>query len=185
LVDTPPAPSAPTGSPSGRRARQTAWDMLFSLAVLVAIVGVIVALRQPGGRPVHVIDPNPAYSGARSVAQFDVRTPHGLPRGWRATSARTRSDGGHVTLAVGFVTPGGQYAQLVEGDAPRDQLLVRELSAGARPTGSQPVAGRTWERLSGFRPGDRAIARTEGTVTYLVHGSASFHELGVLAAALN
>lgn len=168
------------------RRRPGLLDMVISLALVVAIIAVVLLVqRRTGGPAINVIDPSPAYAGARNVAAYQVRTPEGLPAGWRPTSARTdRPEPGRLTLRVGFVTPQGEYAQLVESDLPRDRLLAAELGAGARPSGPVAVGAQTWQRFPAPRSGDRAIVRSDGAVTYLVSGSAGLEELRVLAAAL-
>lgn len=159
--------------------------MVLSLAVIVGIVAVVLLFQERGGPAVKTVDPAPVYAGARHVAAFTVRTPAGLPKGWRPTSARTeRSDSGRVTLRVGFVTPAGRFAQLVESDRPRGQVLGRELSPGVQPTGSVPVGAAVWQRFPGGQAGDHAIATTQGSVTFVVSGNAGLGELEVLAESL-
>jgi len=160
-------------------------DMAISLGVLLAIIGVVLFVQQRGGKAINVIDPSSAYAGARNVATYQVRTPQSLPSGWRPTSARTeRPAAGRLTLQVGFVTPKGEYAQLVESDLPRAQLIAAELAADAQPGGLVLVGSETWQQFPAPRRGDRAIVRTEGAVTFVVSGSAGLDELRVLAAAL-
>lgn len=173
-----------TGQPV-RRA-QGVIDMVLSLVLLLAIIAVVLSLQhRGGGKAITVIDPSSAYAGARNVAAYPVRTPQGLPAQWRPTSARTqRPETGRLTLRVGFVTPKGEYAQLVESDLPRDRLLGTELSPGARPSGSVLVGARAWQEFPPRRSGDRVIVRTDRGVTYLVSGSADLDELRILAASL-
>ncbi len=174
--------AAPT---AGRRARQSLRDMALSLAVILGIVAVVLLFQERGGRAVKAVDTAPVYAGARHVAAFPVRTPAGLPTGWRPTSARIeRSDSGRVTLRVGFVTPAGRYAQLVEADLSRGQLLGQELAAGVRPVGSVRVGATTWQRFPGAQAGDSAIVTTEKGVTFIVSGSAGLGELEMLAESL-
>ena len=173
------APVRPARRPPGLR------DMVVSLGVLLMIIGVVLMFQHRGGKAITVIDPSSAYAGARNGAAYQVRTPQGLPAGWRPTSARTeRPESGRLTLRVGFVTPKGEYAQLVESDLPRDRLLSTELSAGVRPSGSVLVGDQAWQEFPAPRQGDRAIVRTDGSVTYVVSGSAGLDELRVLAASL-
>ncbi|PZS27285.1 MAG: hypothetical protein DLM59_16740, partial [Pseudonocardiales bacterium] len=149
-------------APARRRSRQTARDMILSLTVILVIVGIVVAFQQRGGQRVRVIDPSDTYAGARASASYPVRVPH-LPGAWRPTSATNQTaEGGRLTLRLGFLTPQGQYAQLVESDLQRNVILGRELSPGARPTGTLLVNGVSWDRLPAKKHGDRAIARTDG-----------------------
>lgn len=167
------------------RRRPGLADMAISLGLLLAIIGVVLFVQQREDKAIKVIDPSSAYAGARNVATYQVLTPQGLPSGWRPTSARTeRPETGRLTLHVGFVTPKGEYAQLVESDLPRDQLLAAELAEGAQPSGSVLVGSETWQQFPAPRKGDRAIVRTEGAVTFVVSGSAELDELKALAASL-
>jgi len=170
---------------TARRARQTVRDMVLSIALIMAIVGVVLLFQHRSGRGVPTIDPSSAYAGARNAASYPVLVPR-LPATWRPTSARTqRSEDGHLTLRVGFLTPRAQYAGLVESDRPAASLLGQELSPGVRPAGQLTIDGRQWQRLPAPRAGDRAIARTQDGVTYLVTGSAGLAELQTLAGSLS
>ncbi|MEP6697691.1 MAG: DUF4245 domain-containing protein [Pseudonocardiales bacterium] len=171
-------------SPARRRAQHSARDMVLSLAVILLIVGAVVAFQQRGGRRVAVIDPTQAYTSARSAGSYPVRVPQ-VPRGWRPTSATTQTaGGGRLTLRVGFLTPRDQYAQLVESDLARQAVLNREAAPDARPTGTVLVGIVAWDRIPARKQGDRALALTAAGVTYLVYGSASYAELAVLAGSL-
>jgi len=173
------APGAARG-----RGRQSLRDMMLSITVIMAIVGVVVIFQQRGAQRLNVIDPTSVYAGARNAATYPVRTPH-LPSSWRVTSARTQpSADGRLTLRVGLLTPKGQYAGLVESDQPPADLLGHELSPDVRTLGVVTVEGVPWQRLPAPQKGDRAIARTLGRVTYLVSGSAGLPELEVLAGSL-
>jgi len=173
-----------TTTATERRMRQGAIDMILSLAVILVIVGIVVAFQQRGGQAVHVIDPSDTYAGARSAASYPVRVPD-LPDGWRATSATNQTgEGGRLTMRVGFLTPSGQYAQLVESDLERAVILNRDVSAGARPIGTLLVGAVPWDKLPAKKPGDRALALTAAGVTYVVYGSASYAELSTLAGSL-
>lgn len=90
-----------------------------------------------------------------------------------------------MSLRVGFVTPKGQFAQLVESDLPSSELLAAELGAGVRPNGTVQVGSTVWRQFPAPRDGDRAIALADGRVTYLVFGSAGLDEQRVLAASLH
>lgn len=176
--------ATPSAAPPARR-RPGLVDMAISLGLLLAIIGVVLFVQQRDDKAIKVIDPSGAYAGARNVATYEVRTPQGLPSGWRPTSARTeRPAAGRLTLRVGFVTPAGEYAQLVESDLPRDQLITAELAEGAAPRGSVMVGSDTWQQFPAPRKGDRVIVRTEGAVTFVISGSAGLDELKILAASL-
>ncbi len=170
-------------APAGVRGRKSLRDMVLSLGVVLAVVGIVVAFEHRGGPGIRVIDPAQTYAGARNVAAYPVLLPH-LPAGWRATSATNEESEGRLTMRVGWVTPTGQYAQLVESDRPAVEVFDRWLSPGLRPAGSVDVGGVPWQRLPAPQKGDLAIARTGGKVTYLVSGSAGLPELQTLAGSL-
>ena len=175
--------TAATAQPARRRGG--ILDMALSLGLLLAIIGIVLFVQQRDDKAIKVIDPASAYAGARNVASYEVRTPQALPARWRPTSARTqRPAAGRVSLRVGFVTPEGEYAQLVESDLPRNQLIAAELGDDALPRGSVTVGSDMWQQFPARRDGDRAIVRTDGAVTFIVSGSASLTELKVLAASL-
>lgn len=160
--------------------------MAISLGLLLAVIGVVLFVQQrDSGEAVKVVDPSSAYAGARNVAAYQVRTPQGLPARWRPTSARTeRPEAGRLTLHVGFVTPEGEYAQLVESDLPRERLLAAELPVGAQPSGTVMVGSEQWQQFPSRRSGDRTIVRTDEGITFVVSGSAGLDELKIVAASL-
>lgn len=131
--------------------------------------------------PVREIDPGPSIAYAASIADFDVLAAGALPQGWRATSVRVEpaTDGGPVGLAVGYVTPSEEFAQVVHSSVSQVQLLTDVLGEGY-------AEGVAVDGFRGFRTadGEQALVRSAGNATVIVTGSASPEELGVLAAAL-
>jgi hypothetical protein len=170
---------------SRARGRKTVGDMVRSLAVVLVVVGVIVALNiaeQPDP-VVRDVDYPAAVALARQRATYDVLGPDPVPAGWRVSSARTERDGSGVAWHVGLVTRDGEYAAVEQTDGDR-RVFVDHFVPGARATGSERVAGRTWTRRSGGSNGDRALVLRSGGVTTLVTGSASWAELRTLAESL-
>lgn len=183
---TEPPTETPAVPPRARaRGRETVGDMARSMAVVLVLVGVVVAfnvVEQPDP-VVREIDYTDAFAQARQEASYDVLAPQPLPAGWRATSARTRPDGDAVTWHLGLVTRSGNYAGVEQTDG-RPAGFVRQFASGARPAGTVAIVGAPWRRLDGGEPEERALVRTDDGVTTVVAGSAGWDDLVRLAASL-
>ena len=167
------------------RGRKTVADMVRSLAVVLVLVGIIVALNvaeQPDP-VVQDVDYAAAVAQARTQATYDVLGPDPVPDGWRVSSARTEADGTGVAWHVGLVTGRDEYAALEQTDGDQ-RTFVDHFVPGSRARGTVQVGGRTWTRRDGGSTQDRALVEVSGGVTTLVTGSASWSELRTLAASL-
>lgn len=174
----------PTGRPNARL-RQTLWDMVRSMALVLAVVGVLLLVTwRPQPEAVKVIDVTPAVTLASMQAAFDVAVPSALADGWRPTSARwepTEESRPEPVLHIGYVTPSDEYAQVSQSTADGARYLAEQTADGAQ-TGQTLVGGRpfqTWE--SDDR---RSLVSTQDGVTLIVSGTASWEELSVLASSL-
>ena len=180
---TEPAMTPPPKRPRGR---ETAGDMVRSLAAVLVLVGAIVAFSlvdQPDA-VVPDIDLADAVAQAREQTRYDVLAPAPLPTGWRVTSARTvPEDGGVVAWHLGLVTKSGDYAAVEQTDGERAGF-VEEFTGAARPAGTIEIAGVTWRRLGDGDPEERALVRGEDGVTTMVAGSAPWGDLEQLASLL-
>lgn len=181
-TETAPAPDP---APSRRRGRETAADMVRSLLVVLVLVFVVVALNaQPEpDAEVRRIDYSGALDQARDRAPYDVLAPVGLPRAWRATSARTGRAGDAFTWHIGFVTPRGDYAALEQSDGGPEGFLDH-LVGDADAAGTVRIGGVSWRRLEGGEHAPRALVLDAEPVTTVVAGGATWRELRALAAAL-
>jgi hypothetical protein len=189
--EIPPGATTVTQQPPAvdRMGRFTPANMLRSLLPLVLICLLIVgvmALRQNPEDPVREVDTSNAERVSAELASYELLVPRGLPEGWRPTSVRTNagsaSTGDPITLQIGWLTPGGEYAGYVVSDAPDTEALTDVLE-DATPEGEEQVDGETWQRITTER-GEAALTRTEGTATLAVTGSASDEELATLAGSL-
>jgi Protein of unknown function (DUF4245) len=160
--------------------------MVISLLVLLVPVALAVLVYRvvlDGDKPV-VVDPASALSEARATRAFPVAEPTGLDSGWRTVSARYQRGADGDLLRLGYLTPGGDGVQLVQGNVPAERLLPRELTGKARPDGQLDVTGATWQRYLA-RPGERALVLLESTRTVIVIGSAAESDLRALAGAVS
>src|SRR5262245_53115763 len=100
---------------------------LSLLVLLVPIFVLLTAYRCLGGESPTVANPSSAYDTARAAKLFPVSEPTGLPKGWQSvSSAFQRGDAGAV-LRVGFRSPGGGTAQLIESNVNAEALVHGEL----------------------------------------------------------
>lgn len=188
----PTAPAAAAGekpAPPARkekaRSERSPKDMALSLLVLLVPIALLVAFYRGflGGDEPVTVDPAPAFEQARAANAFPVAEPRGLGSDWRTVSARYQTETGAGTLRIGYVTPEGRGAQLVESNVPAEKLLPAELSGG-QPQGPADLPGGTsWQRYTA-RGNEQALVLLEPNRTVLVVGDAGEAELRELATAL-
>ncbi|WP_433285153.1 DUF4245 family protein [Micromonospora sp. CA-244673] len=188
----PTAPAADAGekpAPPARkekaRSERSPKDMALSLLVLLVPIALLVAFYRGflGGDEPVTVDPAPAFEQARAANAFPVAEPRGLGSDWRTVSARYQTETGAGTLRIGYVTPEGRGAQLVESNVPAEKLLPAELSGG-QPQGPADLPGGTsWQRYTA-RGNEQALVLLEPNRTVLVVGDAGEAELRELATAL-
>jgi hypothetical protein len=157
----------------------------MALSLLVLLVPIVVLLgvyRFLGGESPTVVDPSSAYADARAAHAFPVAEPS-VPAGWKPVSSVFRRGDAGAVLRVGFSSPTGGTAQLVESNVPAGALLAAELGAGARDQGVVTLDGQAWRRYTASK-GDRALVLGQPDRTIIVMGGASDAELSRLAAAL-
>lgn len=173
----------------GRRGFESVGDMVRSLGLVLAVVAVllVITIRSPG-QEVRVVDYAQTLRLAGAGAPFPLLDAVGLPEGWRATSAyydppqRTGLPG-VVRWHVGWLTPSGEYAALEQGNGTAADLLEEQLGE-SDPTGASTVGTQTWQRHEGSS-GRRALLRSSGGVVTVVHGTAGWPDLELLAASLS
>ncbi|WBB64979.1 DUF4245 domain-containing protein [Micromonospora sp. WMMD812] len=181
-VDSPTPPAAV----DARRSERSPKDMAISLLVLLIPIALLLAFYRGflGGDEANTVDPAPAVEQARAANAFPVSQPADLGSGWRTVSASYRSVDGGANLRIGYVTPEGQGAQLVQSNVPAEQLLPAELTDRAQPQGQADLAGRNWQRYTA-RENEQALVLLEPGRTVIVVGDAREAELRQLAAALS
>jgi Protein of unknown function (DUF4245) len=175
-------PAIPAGA--SRRLGRTPRDMALSLLVLLVPIFVLVGVyRFLGGESPTVVDPSSAYDDARAAHVFPVAEPS-LPPGWQPVSSTFgRGDAGAV-LRVGFRSPHGGTAQLVESNVTAGALVSSELGPGAQDDRDATVAGQQWQRYTAAK-GDHAYVLSQPDRTVIVMGRAADAELTQLAGAVH
>lgn len=179
--------AAPAGTPvevveEGRSTRSPK-DMAMSLLVLLIPIALLMGFSRfiLGGEEPNVVDPTEAVAQART-AGLAVREPVDLSTEWRTLTARSRSEEAGVTLRVGYLSPDGEGVQVVQSNAPADQLLRTELTDSAKPQGQVVLADETWQLYSARR-NEQAYVLLTPELTVVVVGSAPDAELRELAQA--
>jgi hypothetical protein len=177
------SPAVPAPAPARRRG--TGRDMLISLGVLLVPVLIAVGVWQYLGSDhrVNTVDPAPVVAQARQAGKFTVAAPSGLPKGWQPTSAANAVDGGTLTLRIGYVTPSGGFAQLIESNQDSGTLIPANLPKAAQPSGTETVANQPWSEYSSDK--GRALALLQPSRTILIIAQAPASELTALAASLH
>jgi hypothetical protein len=175
---------APPARKDKARSDRSPRDMALSLAVLLIPIALLLAFYRGflGGDEPATVDPAPAVEQARAAGAFPVSRPEGLGDGWRTVSARYQTGAGGATLRIGYLTPEGRAAQLVESSVPADQLLPAELKGG-QPQGRANLPNGTWQRYTA-RDNEQALVLLEPNRTVIVVGDARENELRRLATAL-
>lgn len=176
-----PGALRPTGRPNARLG-QTVRDMVLSLAVVLAVIGVILLITwRPAPDPVRVVDPTMTLALARAQADYPVLYPADLDVTWRPTSARweiTPASAPDPAWHVGFVTPDDAYAQLGQSST-QDPSYVEDQVGAADPSGE-------WEGWLRYDSAEqRALVRVQDGVTVVVSGTAPWPTLQVLAERLS
>lgn len=176
---------APPAGADTTRSERSPKDMAISLLVLLVPIALLLAFYRGflGGDQATVVDPAPALDSAQAAAAFPVSQPQGLDAGWRTVRAdfRTVEDGS--TLRLGYLSPEGRGAQIVQSSVPPELLLPTELTDQGQPQGRTDLAGRTWQRYTA-RGNEQAFVLLEPDRTVIVVGDARDTELRELAGAL-
>jgi Protein of unknown function (DUF4245) len=174
----------PTGRPNARL-RQTAWDMVRSMAVVLVVVFVIVLLAwRPEPEAVRVVETGPTIALAAREAQFPLVAPAGLSEQWRSTSVRwepTEESRSERVLHIGYVTPADGYAQVSVAPVVDATYLDEQTGEGV-PTGTQALGDATWQRWETDER--RSLVLVDGSTATVVSGTAAWDELIVLAESL-
>ncbi|MEH1097625.1 DUF4245 domain-containing protein [Micromonospora sp. CPCC 205561] len=176
---------APVPAADTRKSERSPKDMAISLLVLLIPIALLFAFHRGflGGDQPVTVDPAPAVESARAANAFPVSEPAELGDAWRTVSANFQTAEGGSTLRLGYLTPEGRGAQLVQSSVPPERLLPTELTAEGRPQGQTELGGRTWQRYTA-RGNEQALVLLEPDRTVIVVGDARDNELRHLAGAI-
>ncbi|MFG3703821.1 DUF4245 domain-containing protein [Micromonospora sp. NPDC047670] len=176
---------APPPAVDARKSERSPKDMALSLLILLVPIALLLAFHRGflGGDQPVTVDPAPAVESARAANAFPVSEPVELGDGWQTVSANFQTVEGGASLRLGYVTPEGRGAQLVQSSVPPERLLPTELTAEGQPQGQTDLGGRTWQRYTG-RPNEQALVLLEPNRTVIVVGDARDNELRHLAGSI-
>jgi hypothetical protein len=170
------------------RGRETAWDMVLSMAAVIATVGVIMLLAwRPQEEVKQLVDYETAVSSAVIAQTWPISIPETVPMGYQATSARLEPESygetGDIRWILGFQTQAGEYVSLWQSDGPIGRV-VSVATNNANCGSSQSINGVTWQKCEIDKPLTRAFVKTEGDLTSIVSGTAEWDELLRFAESL-
>jgi hypothetical protein len=146
-----------------RRGRETALDMVRTLALVFAVVLPLWFFGQasPGdSKRIRPVDPAAAY--AAFVADTHGPVPSSTPPRWTCT-VREYSTGG--VLRVGYVL----HDSYVEFSGARGTAFLVDATGNASRVGSLDVGGTAWESWKNAS-GAQSLVLRRGDVTVLVGG---------------
>ncbi|WP_443055671.1 DUF4245 domain-containing protein [Streptomyces sp. NBC_00690] len=168
---------------AGMRGKQTVRDMVLSMVVIGAVVGVtyIFIPRDDTKDPIKRVDYSIELVTAQRAAPYPVVAPQGLPKAWKPTSVTyNRSDSNAWHL--GFLDPKREYVAVEQSTAPFKKYVGR-VTHHAEDTGrTRQVNGESWQIWEG--PKYDALVRAGKGATTVVTGTAPFDRLAEMAAAL-
>ncbi len=184
-----------SGRPPGRAALGMR-EMIGAMAVLLVIVGVLAVVTRgcsfdpgaPSANPssAPTVDASAKLGQAAESVSFPVRRPD-LPSSWHANSSSTTAVGhgaaADVIVRVGWLTPGGRYAQLSQSGGTAADVLAAETGTTTKPAGEQSVGGTSFATHPSRRDEVAWVASLAGTVV-LITGNATEQEFRELAAAV-
>ena len=167
-----------------RRGRESAGDMVRSLGLVLVIVVVVFFFAQPPASDAKRLRLVDAAGDLRAFAQASpgVPVPSRLPTGWRSTV--TDYSAGTAAVRVGWVTPGGRYAEYAADAGPAGPFL-RSITDAADQAGSVDIDGTAWTQYR--KEGAISLVRRYGATTVVLgslRDTASLDELRVLARSL-
>jgi hypothetical protein len=167
--------------------------MVLSMGLVgLVVLGVfwMVAWQRPEVQgPVRPeVDVAQVFDDVRVSDPFTVLEPTGLSGEWSPTSAwfepatvTSAIDGG--VLHVGYLTPGGSYAEVRQTDGDGDEALA-EWVDDATLVDHTTIGGRTWDVVESQSNGRQGLVLSAQGTTVVVTGKADASELRELAESL-
>ncbi len=168
-----------------RALKQSVADMLRTMAVIVAIVGLIVLLvPRPSTVPQERVDVSRAAQGTEGRLGFRPAVPR-LPQGWVPTGAEVRNGAdGLVTWHVGYLTPSERQAALEQTNG-WTFGWQNSLTSGGEKVGTVRIGERSWDHIVREDRSVTALLLRVGERTTLVTSkTGGLEEARTLAASL-
>lgn len=182
----------PTGRPM-RGLRQNVGDMVRSMAVVLAVVGVVLLVTwRPQPDPIKEVSLEPLVTFASSQAGFPVFV---IDTEAQPTSVRwesTEASDGQLVWHVGYVSSDEQYLQLSQSLADSDTYLAEQTVDGLRLADYANLPGTVQELTTDgwvpFKNGSidarRSLVRTNDGSTTIISGTGPWSDLGDAARSL-
>jgi len=182
----------PTGRPM-RGLRQNVGDMVRSMAVVLAVVGVVLLVTwRPQPDPIKEVSLEPLVTFASSQAGFPVFV---IDTEAQPTSVRwesTEASDGQLVWHVGYVSSDEQYLQLSQSLADSDTYLAEQTVDGLRLADYANLPGTVQELTTdGWVPCEngsidarRSLVRTNDGSTTIISGTGPWSDLGDAARSL-
>ena len=134
-----------------KRGRETALDMVRSMAVLGLAVGLVLLVTW---RPAPASDINPVdlaaiSQGAEANAGFKIVVPT-LNKDWKPTSARlepVEQDMSKFAWHIGYVTPLGQYVAIEQSNTNLPDKFVKTWIAKSETSQPVEIEGLGWTQF--------------------------------------
>lgn len=167
-----------------RGLRKSVLDMVRTMLVMVAAVGLLVLLVP---RPTSVTRPSVDLTSAADQAErtlgFAPLTP--VPPGWTVTGARVRRDTGDLpSWTINYLTPRGGYVGLVQA-AGWSARWQSSLTHGGEPLPSVQAGGVVWETYLKQERGLTSLLRREpGRSTLILAKGGGLADATALATLL-
>jgi hypothetical protein len=161
---------------------------VFILATMAIVGGSLGVLStDSAARDVRPVDYRSDLAAAVERADYEVLEPSGVPEEWVSQSSRVENPatgaGATVLLQIGFLTPQGHFASVVQSDEPAAELLAAQ-SLAPDAEARVPVDGDTWQQHRRTDRDEIALVLTEAERTVVLTGDARLDELRLLAASL-
>lgn len=196
-VSTSPPPDTvldedqPAPAPGRRRGLESIRDMVLSMALVGAVVLAVfwmVAWQRPEVQgPIRPdVDVASVFEQFAVGEPFPVLQPTGLPTGWVANSAwfePATATLDRAVLHVGYITPGGSYAEVLQSDGSSAQVTA-EWVDDATKVGTRTIDGARWTVVESAETGKQGLVLDHEGTTVVVTGKADLDELTELARSL-
>ncbi|GAA0407378.1 hypothetical protein Acor_68980 [Acrocarpospora corrugata] len=159
----------------------------YAVALFVCLLAVgLFLLITPQSRTEHIprVDFTIDTANAARLAPYEVEVPSQVPTGWTSTSSRVTQDKSILTWRLGFATGQKMHAMLAQSNEAPTAGFASRLANTATVTGTQQIAGNTWEQRFREDKNQRSLVRILPDHTIIITGSADWPELTTLATTL-